>query len=264
MKHLDLFSGIGGFALAARWAGWRTIGFCEIDSYCQKVLKKNFPDVPIVSDIHDVTAESFSERPGIVTGGFPCQPFSIAGKQKGAADDRYLWPQMLRVIKEYKPTWVIAENVAHIVKMELDNVLSDLEAADYSTWPVKIPACGIGAPHRRMRVWIVAYANSQRQSQSERCICEQRQRVKHSSQVMADSEGNLPSESRFAWERRSRFNDNCISNGNGYGANHWESEPAVGRVANGIPQRVDRLRGLGNAIVPQVAYEIFRAINTVA
>ena len=199
--HLDLFSGIGGFALACEWAGIETIGFVEIDKFCQKVLRKHWPDVPVVEDIHDIekikqvianaqnsnrrrtsspdyTGRRTSETRGcvmqsgarqrdrklhttvdLITGGFPCQPFSVAGKQRGTADDRYVWPAMLNVIKELKPTWVIGENVAGIINMELNNVLSDLENAGYEVQPFVIPACAVNAPHRRDRVWIIAHCN---------------------------------------------------------------------------------------------------------
>ena len=154
--HLDLFSGIGGFALACKWAGIETIQFVEIDPFCQKVLQKNFPGVPIHDNIKTYHwTEEY--RPFILTGGFPCQPFSVAGKQLGKEDDRYLWTEMFRVIKEAKPHWVLAENVAGIVNMVLDEVLADLESEDYETGTVIIPACAKNAPHRRDRVWIIAH-----------------------------------------------------------------------------------------------------------
>jgi len=207
MKHLDLFSGIGGFALACQWAGIETIGFVEIDKYCQKVLRKHWPDVPIVEDIRDVerikeivanaectSSPSWREwengkcqedgqkasntrgqnqhRPDtrgqsqsslsnptaiLITAGFPCQPFSVAGKQRSTEDDRYLWPETLAVIKAVKPSWVLLENVTGIINLALDTVLSDLEGAGYSTETLIIPACAVNAWHRRDRVWIVAH-----------------------------------------------------------------------------------------------------------
>ena len=158
MTHLDLFSGIGGFALAARWAGFETVQFVEYEPYAQKVLAKNFPGVPIAGDIFEFDATKFLGV-GLVTGGFPCQPFSQAGKRLGSEDDRAIWPQMLRVIREARPTWVLGENVSGIITMELDNVLSDLEGEGYTTQTLIIPATGVDARHRRERVWIVA--NSQ-------------------------------------------------------------------------------------------------------
>jgi DNA (cytosine-5)-methyltransferase 1 len=162
MKHLDLFSGIGGFALAASWV-WpdhEVVAFCDNEPFCQKVLNKHWPDVPVVDDIRKIKGEDYGAV-DIITGGFPCQPFSCAGKRGGEADDRYLWPEMLRVIREIRPTWVIGENVAGIINMALDQVCSDLEDADYAVQPFIIPACAVNAPHRRDRVWIVA--NRQRQ-----------------------------------------------------------------------------------------------------
>jgi DNA (cytosine-5)-methyltransferase 1 len=207
MTHLDLFSGIGGFALAARWAGIETVQFVEIDPFCRKVLNKNFPGVPIHDDIKSFTyttgrqsgeqtepegrqdigrgnrqvitntygdglqepgAELKADRdrqfiqgeqsqPFLLTGGFPCQPYSCAGKRRGKEDDRALWPEMLRVISEAKPRWVIGENVAGFINMGLDDCISDLEREGYEVQAFVIPACSKGAPHRRDRVWIVAH-----------------------------------------------------------------------------------------------------------
>jgi DNA-cytosine methyltransferase len=157
--HLDLFSGIGGFALAAKWNGFRTVGFCDNEPYAQAVLKKHWPDVAIHSDIREVRGDLYAGVT-LLTGGFPCQPFSCAGKQRGKEDDRYLWPEMLRVIREAQPRWIIGENVAGIVNMALDQVHTDLEAEGYEVESIIIPACGVDAPHRRNRVWIMANAKS--------------------------------------------------------------------------------------------------------
>ena len=161
-NHLDLFSGIGGFALAACWCGFNTVGFSEIDPYASAVLKKNFPTIKNYGDIRTITRQSVPERIEIITGGFPCQPFSTAGKRRGKEDHRDLWPEMFRVIKEFKPTWVLGENVAGFVNMELDRTITDLEAEGYEVQPLIIPACAVGAPHRRDRVWIVAHADGNR------------------------------------------------------------------------------------------------------
>ena len=163
LTHLSLFSGIGGLDLAAEMAGIVTVGQCEWADFPTKILEKHWPDVPRWRDIRTLTAESFYERTGlrtvdIISGGFPCQPFSAAGKRIGKDDDRYLWPEMLRVIREIGPTWVIGENVPGIVNLALDTVLSDLEGQGYSAQAFIIPACGVDAPHRRDRVCIVAYS----------------------------------------------------------------------------------------------------------
>ena len=165
LTHLSLFSGIGGLDLAAEWAGIQTIGQCEWAEYPTKVLEKHWPNVPRWKDIRTLTGESFYERTGrwtvdIISGGFPCQPFSVAGKQRGKEDDRYLWPEMVRVIKELRPTWVVGENVAGIVRMALPDILSELEACGYRTRTFLVPACAVGARHRRYRVAIVAHSDS--------------------------------------------------------------------------------------------------------
>jgi DNA (cytosine-5)-methyltransferase 1 len=216
--HVDLFSGIGGFALAARWVGWRTVQFVEIEPYCQRVLAKNFPGVLIHDDIR--TFDTAGLHGDIVTGGFPCQPFSSAsaGKRRGVDDDRYLWPEMLRVVLELDPAWVCIENVPHLDGVALEQVVSDLEACRYETTTLEIPACAVGCDHRRSRLWILSHSDS-------------------------DSEPGVPVDAEVA--RLSR---------------RYGGAGSVGDT-NGVSRRMDRLRALGNAIVPQVAYEIFRAIE---
>lgn len=161
MTHASLFSGIGGFDLAAEWAGWTNAFNCEIDPFCRKILKYHFPDAEQYGDIRTTDFTIWRDRIDVLTGGFPCQPFSLAGKRKGTEDDRYLWPEMLRVIRAVRPRWVVGENVFGIVNwsegMVFDKVCSDLEAAGYEVQPYIIPACGVGAPHRRDRCWFVAH-----------------------------------------------------------------------------------------------------------
>ncbi len=159
MTHGSLFAGIGGFDLAAECAGIKTIWQVEINPYCQRVLKKNFPEAKRYGDIRDVGKHNL-ERVDIISGGFPCQPFSIAGKQKGKTDDRFLWPEMFRVIREMRPSFVICENVTGIIDLALDQVLIDLENKGYVGETFIIPACAVNAPHKRDRVWIIAYSKN--------------------------------------------------------------------------------------------------------
>lgn len=235
MRHLDLFSGIGGFALAARWLGINTIGFCEIDPWARDVLNKNFSNIPIHDDIKTIKGDKYGSI-DIITGGYPCQPFSVAGKQRGTNDDRHLWPEMLRVIQEARPTWILCENVAGHIKLGLDKVLFDLEAEGYGTQPLIIPACATDKVHRRDRVWIIANSNSKRGNELlPTSILEE-----HNSKSKKQSRGR-------------RF---CSAGG--YSAR--EAASRMLRKDDGVPFGVDRNRGLGNAIVPQVAYEIMKVI----
>ena len=242
VRHLDLFSGIGGFALAARMVGGiETVGFCEKDPWARKVLTKNFPGVPICEDIREVNGTKYGNI-DIITGGFPCQPYSVTGKRNGNADHRALWPEMLRVIRESKPSWVLGENVSGIVSMELDKICADLEAEGYEVQPLLIPACAADAPQERMRCWILADATGARGQSKSGGVCQDAGQTRtqtngHQQPVGGGEAGGRPRE--------------------------WQPEPGVGRMADGIPNRVDRLRGLGNAIVPQVAAEILRAMMAV-
>tara|TARA_R100000152_G_C6745111_1_gene168763 strand:+ start:144 stop:866 length:723 start_codon:yes stop_codon:yes gene_type:complete len=235
MKILDLFSGIGGFSLAAEWAGYETVGFCEIDVYCQKVLKKNFPDVPIFDDIRKLNRSDINGAVDVITGGFPCQPFSVAGRKKGTQDDRDLWPQMFRVIKEFKPTWIIGENVANFISMAFQRTKTDLEGEGYEVQPFIIPACAVNAPHRRDRAWIVAYSNG-----------------KGLSGFQQSNTNTIQSCKKKGFSISSFNYDNQMA---------LPNIPKNIRVDDGVPNRVDRIKGLGNAIVPQVAYQILKAIK---
>jgi len=272
VKHLDLFSGIGGFALAARWVDWETVGFCEIDPYCQKVLRKHWPDVPIYDDVRSLAGETVGHV-DIITGGYPCQPFSLAGKRRGAKDDRHLWPEFARLIHELRPAWIVGENVAGHITMGLDEVLSDLEGCGYTAETFVIPACATDAPHRRDRLWITANriskrgrpnagAQSRSEEESEELQQENRQALPGDAEkIRADvaDPKNVQcdgSDSKPGCEISEPRDSGSASGGH----QDWTIESDVGRVANGIPKRVDRLRGLGNAIVPQVAEVIFRAI----
>jgi len=353
MRMLDLFSGIGGFALAAQWV-WddnlEIVSFCEIDPFCQKVLKKHWPDVPCREDIRrlknepdtnskqcglhteknkqELEREGFSElcseqsrnmgRVDILTGGFPCQPFSAAGLRKGKEDDRFLWPEMFRVISEFRPTWIIGENVAGIINMAqyeddpevdieadlfgdetrketytgrgiLHGIISELEHIGYSVQPFVIPACSLNAPHRRDRVWIVAEntdcKRGNRRSEDGRQVlgsgCSEDKTAgpdcetgdasnSHDKGLEGFTEaGNIRGQRAESSDKRLRgFNPEWDKN--------WlEVATELCGVDDGLPATLDglklskskhrenRLKGLGNAIVPQVAEVIFRAIKEI-
>ena len=232
LQVLDLFSGIGGFSLGLeKTGGFETVAFCEKDEFCKKVLQKHWSNVKIYEDIKRLTYDKLRSDGintiDIITGGYPCQPFSTAGSQKGEQDERHLWSEMFRLIKECRPTWVIGENVSGHIKLGLDTVLEDLESEGYTARAFSISATSIGANHKRERVWIIAHSNSQRL---------QGFGAKHE---LREGKTKVP----FSWLR------------------WWESEPRIRRVAHGIPQRVDRLKGLGNSVVPRIPYLIGLAIK---
>lgn len=294
MRVLDLFSGIGGFSLGLERAGFETVAFCEIDPFCRQVLKKHWPKVPIHEDITKLDGAAYRGTVDVVCGGYPCQPFSAAGKRAGAEDDRHLWPEMFRIIKESRPAWVLCENVAGHIKLGLDSVLSDLESEGYAVQPFVIPACAVDAPHRRDRVWILANASGGRCGEQREGQIQQQGRTKafsssetdanpnsklrHGSrapgretrrdepanlcQTLADSDSDsgerlkpCQPDAKKWQEQGKRSAGSC-----GDGFRRWPAEPPMGRVANGVPRRVDRIRALGNAVVPQIPEMIGRAI----
>ena len=349
MKVLDLFSGIGGFSLGLERAGMSTVAMCEKDPYCRKILAKHWPDLTIHEDIRNLDGRQYTKSIDLVCGGFPCQPFSVAGKRKGTDDDRHLWPEMLRVIQESRPRWVIGENVFGFVNMALDDVQADLEREHYEVRKFLLPAVAVDARHRRDRIILIAYSNSpaiwdipERQAQGRDNLQAGRQAITThdgSTQSMANAneyerwgKGSSESQGRESrMEHRSgssRFterqpneamantqhdgfsspsergsteetvrqeskgskhslntegtgslsssrsdvaNSYCegLEIGQGFGEHTqselstiersgceeravWTPEPRVGRVANGVPNRVDRIKGLGNAVVPQL------------
>jgi DNA (cytosine-5)-methyltransferase 1 len=303
LRMLDLFAGIGGFSYAGEKlvGGYETVAFCEYDEHAQKVLRKHWPDTEIIGDIRELAddADRFRGMVDIVVGGYPCQPFSLAGVRRGDKDDRHLWPEMLRIIQAVRPTWVIGENVAGHISMGLDTVLSDLEAEGYQTRCFVIPAVAADAPHRRDRCWIVAHADSQGEPVS--AVNEQRlaraktvghaereqwgaaeaRRLDVDGSLLDRSQGrketdkakgssaNVPNPDSARLQRQSKpkgsrqkGRQQASDEGLPWGKSKlWQHEPSVGRVANGVPGRVHRLKQLGNSIVPQVAARILWAIK---
>jgi DNA (cytosine-5)-methyltransferase 1 len=285
--HLDLFSGIGGFSLGLEsTGGFETVAFCEFDKVAQKVLELRWPNVPIFEDIRGIneetlcnTSEQGLERGArarvqrnsnglagtgngdgdreifadIITGGFPCQPFSVAGKRAGTEDNRYLWPELLRVIRLVKPTWCILENVRGLLSIEdglvFENCLLDLEAAGYEHQTLVIPACAVNAQHRRDRVWIICRAKQDGvMADTNSTQCERRRpsigaREEHAN-ISSGSGRNA--ESRLGGE----FD----------GISRWLDESGLPKVSSGVPNRANRLKQLGNSIVPQIAAAIGYAI----
>jgi DNA (cytosine-5)-methyltransferase 1 len=321
LKVLDLFSGIGGFSLGLeRTGGFETVAFCECDPYAQKVLRKHWPNMPIYDDVRNFDGVAAD----VICGGYPCQPFSVAGKRGGQDDDRHLWPEMYRIIKTVRPRWVIAENVAGHINMGLDAVLSDLEAAGYTWWAFVIPACAIDARHRRDRVWIVA--NAKREQCGKRLEPMQiGRRERETEQVgLGGFGGHVPNANRPGQRASEGPRGGSQPSGAGYDIGRGGkvlADPKAGRLPNtmhpgtqceapggkqtrvrptpsggdgpdpgrgskpglggiadglffgmdpdrygtprtgtGIPDRVNRLKCLGNAVVPQIPEVIGYAI----
>lgn len=300
MRMLDLFSGIGGISLAAEWAGIETVAFCEIEPYCQNVLRKHWPNTPIFDDVRKISKDSLIEKGVIddartidlICGGYPCQPFSVAGKREGENDDRHLWPEMSRLIKEIRPTWVLGENVAGHISLGLDNVLSDLESAGYETRAFVLPACAVKTPHRRDRVWIVGYTERSGCGREPRRRSGKEPENGHSKLeegAMADSHWTRSKEflstKRQHRERQHTRKacgtrcDRTTQSGMGgvlAGISYWLDRypwPALmgqeqhdwepSRVATGVKDRLLRLKALGNAVVPVQVLPILQAIKSV-
>ena len=319
LKHLDLFSGIGGFSLGLESAGLvETVAFCDFDQYCQQVLNKNFPGVPVYGDVKELNYDKLKadgiNQIDIITGGYPCQPFSVAGRKKGEDDPRHVWPEMFRLIQELRPTWVIGENVGGHIKLGLDTVLENLESEGYTTRTFSISASSIGANHQRERIWIIANSNNTGDRTSEHEIDKDRKKTvegrKEQSQLKSsryseDMENSGRSQWPWSFEQGEDANEtrkedadqfersgstskpdvantkSVSSNGREHReyteegdrerkvgregsseiADWWSVEPSVGRVAHGLPKRVDRLKCLGNSVVPQIPYVIGLAIK---
>lgn len=248
LTHLSLFSGIGGLDLAAEWAGFRTVGQCEWADYPHAVLQKHWPDVPKWRDIHTLTGESFYEQTGlrtvtVVSGGFPCQPHSVIGKRLAENDDRHLWPEFIRVVRELRPRYVVGENVNGILSTIHESVCSDLEAEGYEVWTFSVPAHAVGAHHERYRVCILGISKSRPGLQAD---------------PQADAAGTQ-------WQARTspeRFAGDHLP------GTYWAvHQPPVCGMDDGLPSWVggyqrykQRMQCYGNAVVPQQFHPIFRAI----
>ncbi len=277
MRHLALFNGIGGFQLAADWCGWENVAHCEIDDFCNKVVARHFPHSKCYKDIKKFTGSEYRGTIDIISGGFPCQPFSVAGQQRGTADDRYFWDEMFRVITEVRPRWVVAENVGGFIIIDnglvFEQTIFGLEGEGYEVQTYIIPACAVDAPHRRDRVWIVAYAADAGIKGLQK------------SKIGADGFGDATDADSVG--RNGRGGKKCANSERQSGENEqerrdlgreaqrcgreftqstWDNFPTqspICRGNDGISSRLDRIKALGNAIVPQVAFEIFKSIDKI-
>lgn len=323
MKQASLFSGIDGFSLAASWMGWETLFCCEINEFCLPILKHHFPKSIHYGDIKTVDFTIWRGQVDVLTGGFPCQPFSLSGQRKGSDDDRYLWPEMLRAVREIRPTWVIGENVAGITSMVqpgreievesqafvfeennketileqeyvIETICKDLEREGYSVQPVIIPACAVGAPHRRDRIWFIANSDCKRQPDRNRNntrgeVQNIEKWVQNDREINRSSDIRTPSNTnciRFGREIN-RFRESGFSNKKSE-ENYWKNFPTQSPVCganDGFSSKLDSstlldkrsksrsayqkwrkesIKSFGNAIVPQVYFEICKAIESVS
>ncbi|MDX0180873.1 DNA (cytosine-5-)-methyltransferase [Sinorhizobium meliloti] len=256
LRVLDLFSGIGGFSLGLeRTGGFETVAFCEIEEFPRRVLKKHWPEVPCYHDVRELTADTL-RRDGIavdvICGGFPCQDISLAGDGAGLEGERSgLWFEYSRLISEIRPRFIIVENVAALLSRGHGRVLGDLAALGYDAEWHCIPASAVGAPHRRDRIWIVAYPDSEGERQS--AVSGQAIGVRPSDRGQALADANRP-------RLEIKFYGEAGELPAALRAYSWSSEPGVGRMAYGVPARVDRIGSLGNAVVPQIPEMIGHAI----
>lgn len=279
MKCAHLFNGIGGFPLAAHWMGWENVMHCENNAFCNRVMNYHFPNSFQHEDIRTTDFTIWRGKIDLLTGGFPCQPYSSAGKRLGKEDERHLWPEMLRAIREISPRWVVGENVRGLINwnrgLVFDEVQSDLEAAGYEVIPFLLPACGVNAPHERYRIWPVAYAagdygndaNSiegreaytvQEKRSDEPCVASNTERCGQQGQGRAIKSSDTTPDRN--WKASWTYDDG-----------RWPTKPGVCYGDDGFPGQLDdltflewyegSLTALGNAIVPQEAHQIFKAIE---
>lgn len=292
MNHGSLFSGIGGFDLAAHWMGWNNIFNCEWEEFPRQVLRHHFPESKQYGDIKEFDATAYAGRIDILTGGFPCQPYSAAGRKLGKDDERHLWPEMLRVIRECAPRYVVGENVRGLVSwnggLVFEEVCADLEALGYSVQPCLLPAASVNAPHKRMRVWFIAYSERVRleHPKERRGVGEIQGQVGRQPTHPAEAVGSPrasthPSHARLqggkqhgAPDKREQQPQPSRSVAQRSQVGDWQefpTQPPVCGGDDGIPRELDSItfskwrkesiKAYGNAIVPQVAYQIFKAID---
>jgi DNA (cytosine-5)-methyltransferase 1 len=287
MRHGSLFSGIGGFDLAAEWMGWENVFHCEWNTFGQKVLHHYWPNAEQYTDITKSDFTKYANTIDILTGGFPCQPYSSAGKRLGKEDDRHLWPQMLRAIKEIAPRWVVGENVRGLINwnggMVFEEVCADLENLGYQVTSFLIPACATNAPHKRERIWIVAHNKINGFEKAKGVNQWQKHQQKNWDNIRDTSDTNgrsrdvtytecirpLLRDSKKKRKIQSGFKSKTL-----YSISKWETFPTVPPVCvrnDGISDRLDSItfskwrnesiKAGGNAIVPQVVYQIFKTIE---
>jgi DNA (cytosine-5)-methyltransferase 1 len=283
MRHGSLFSGIGGFDLAAEWMGWENVFHCEWNPFGQKILHHYWPDAEQFNDITKTDFKKYYGTVDIISGGFPCQPYSSAGKRKGKEDERHLWPEMLRAIREIQPRWVVGENVLGLVNwsrgLVFHEVQADLEAEGYEVQPFLLPAAAVGAPHRRDRIWFVAYSNRYRSNQcngNDEVNTSQGRQYALGNAEQGNGNGNSSDTTNERLERGSRKikGRNNIRFASESKSNKWHNFPTQSPVCggdDGLPTELDRItfskwraesiKGYGNAVVPQVVYQIFKAIQ---
>jgi DNA (cytosine-5)-methyltransferase 1 len=293
LTHGSLFSGIGGFDLASEWMGWENVFHCEWNDFGKRILKYYWPNAISYDDITKTDFTIHRGKIDILTGGFPCQPYSSAGKRKGKEDERHLWPEMLRAIREIQPSWVVGENVRGLTNwnggMVFDEVQADLENEGYEVTPFLLPACAVNAPHRRDRIWFVAYSNkcskrssgesgkieSNRSTNNDEQSSGREQAKQHTgcSDVLrnvADTERIGQSGSGRTKKQMRTKTDREWKTSWAYDDGRWPTQSPVCNGNDGIPNGLDgitvsqwrqeSIKAGGNAIVPQVAFQIFKAI----
>lgn len=283
MRHGSLFSGIGGFDLAAEWMGWENVFHCEWMPFPRQVLHYHFPNS---ISYEDITKTDFTIHRGnidILTGGFPCQPYSSAGKRLGKEDERHLWPHMLRAIQEIEPSYVVGENVRGLTNWNggvvFEEVCADLETCGYEVQPILLPACAVGAPHRRDRIWFVA-TNSDNLRQHE-CECNNEEFTSEGREYAFNdinaNDGQRDASNTIEIGLQRKAENRKLERGRFIISNQrstWDTFPTQSPICggnDGLPTKLDgitfskwrqeSIKGYGNAIVPQVAYEIFKVIN---